>query len=133
MVALVQNYSSRDYRHSVRKVSPLPLSKPHNQMLHTTKYRQRLSDSIRQQYDILDQRLSEPGQEYIALADRPTIADFANLPFANAQIASTAGYDFNDWPKLKVWSEEMLSRPAVKRALARAQTFGVEAADIHLE
>jgi glutathione S-transferase len=87
---------------------------------------ERLSTSIRQQYDILEARLSEPGQEYIALPDRPTIADIANLPFANEKIAATADYDFNDWPRLKAWSERMLVRPAVQRAYQRGSTFGHE-------
>ncbi|KAB8070359.1 glutathione S-transferase [Aspergillus leporis] len=87
---------------------------------------ERLSTSIRQQYDILEARLSEPGQEYIALPDRPTIADIANLPFANEKIAATADYDFNDWPRLKAWSERMLGRPAVQRAYQRGSTFGHE-------
>jgi glutathione S-transferase len=87
---------------------------------------ERLSKSIRQQYDIMETRLSEPGQEYIALPDRPTIADIANLPFANENIAATADYDFNDWPKLKDWSERMLARPAVQRAYQYGSTFGHE-------
>ncbi|KAL9079001.1 MAG: hypothetical protein Q9157_002100 [Trypethelium eluteriae] len=86
----------------------------------------RLAKAIRDQYDILERRLSEPSQEYVALLDRATIADFVNLPFANAQIASTAGFDFRDWPNLSTWSEKMLARPAVKRAMARVQMFGVE-------
>ncbi|KAF4633878.1 hypothetical protein G7Y89_g4247 [Cudoniella acicularis] len=86
----------------------------------------KLSNSIKEQYSILDKRLAEEGQEYIALKDRPTIADFVNLPFANAQIASTAGYDFGDWPHLKAWSEKMLTRPAVSRALVRVQSFGID-------
>ncbi|KAF2235241.1 glutathione S-transferase [Viridothelium virens] len=85
-----------------------------------------LAKAIRDQYDILERRLSEPSQEYVALLDRATIADFVNLPFANAQIASTAGFDFRDWPNLSTWSEKMLARPAVKRAMARVQMFGVE-------
>jgi gliotoxin/aspirochlorine biosynthesis glutathione S-transferase len=86
----------------------------------------RLSSGIRDQYSILERRLSEPGREYIALADRPTIADLANLPFANEQIAGTAGYDFNDWPHLKAWSEKMFARPAVQRAFSRARGFGLQ-------
>ena len=89
----------------------------------------RLGESIKHQYDILEGRLSEAGQNWIALADRPTIADVANLPFANTAIAGSAGWDLSEWPKLKAWSERMLARPAIQRAHARVIKFGIEDAD----
>lgn len=82
--------------------------------------------NVKEQYGILERRLSEPGQNYIALPDRPTIADFANLPFANEKIAASADIDFSGWPKLKAWSEDMFARPAVARAWGMLAGFGHE-------
>ena len=82
--------------------------------------------NIEEQYWILERRLCEPGQNYIALPDRPTIADFANLPFANEKIAASAHLDFSGWPKLKAWSEGMFARPAVARAWGMLAGFGHE-------
>ncbi|KAL4949377.1 hypothetical protein BDW69DRAFT_198146 [Aspergillus filifer] len=80
---------------------------------------------IRTEYDFLETRLSEPGQLYVALADRPTLADFAILPLANEKIAASAALDFNQWPKLKAWSEQMSSFKPVARALHRIARFGL--------
>ena len=121
---MVQDSASGDNRHDLRKVS-CSVSNPNLGALADFITSSRLSDSIRDQYSILERRLSEPGQMFIALPDRPTIVDFATLAFANERIASTASYDFSDWPNLMKWSERMLARPAVQRAFARAQTFGL--------
>ncbi|KAJ5212198.1 uncharacterized protein N7498_003844 [Penicillium cinerascens] len=80
---------------------------------------------IRTEYQFLETRLNEPGQDYIALPDRPTIADFAILPLANETIATSAELDFNEWPKLKEWSERMTKLPPVERALNRISRFGL--------
>lgn len=53
---------------------------------------------IRNEYAILDRRLSEPDQRYIALPARPTIADIAILPLANEKVAATAEISFDEWP-----------------------------------
>jgi gliotoxin/aspirochlorine biosynthesis glutathione S-transferase len=76
------------------------------------------------QYDILEKQLARPAQEYIALPDRPTIADIANLPFVTEDLALKAGLNLGDWPHLLVWSKKMLERPAVQRAWSDVQTFG---------
>lgn len=80
---------------------------------------------IRTEYQFLESRLNEPGQDYIALPDRPTIADFAILPLANEAIATSAEMDFNEWPKLKEWSERVAKLPPVERALNRIARFGL--------
>lgn len=80
---------------------------------------------IRTEYDFLESRLSEPSQLYVALADRPTIADFAIYPLANEKIATSAELDFTQWPKLKAWSEQMSSFKPVARALHRVSRFGL--------
>ncbi|OKL56661.1 hypothetical protein UA08_08296 [Talaromyces atroroseus] len=85
---------------------------------------------IRTEYDFLETRLNEPGQLYIALADRPTIADFAILPLANEKIAASADLDFDQWPKLKAWSEQMSSFRPVARALHRVARFGLSSEEL---
>uniref|UniRef100_A0A093VT20 glutathione transferase n=1 Tax=Talaromyces marneffei PM1 TaxID=1077442 RepID=A0A093VT20_TALMA len=85
-----------------------------------------LAAAIKKEYSILEARLNEPGQQYIALADRLTIADIAILPFANAQIAMSAQIEFGEYPALKAWSEKVLAMPEVGRAFMRVQTFGHE-------
>ncbi|KAJ5500817.1 Glutathione S-transferase/chloride channel C-terminal [Penicillium expansum] len=80
---------------------------------------------IRTEYDFLESRLSEPGQLYFANSDRPTIADFAILPLANEKIAASAELDFDEWPKLMAWSEQMSSFKPVARALHRVSRFGL--------
>lgn len=76
------------------------------------------------QYDILEKRLNEPGQSYLALKDRPTIADIATLPFAMEETAELIGLDAQRWPKMKAWTERMNERPSVKTAWARVAAFG---------
>lgn len=80
---------------------------------------------IRTEYQFLETRLNEPGQDYIALPDRPTIADFAILPLANEAIATSAEMDFSEWPKLKEWSERVSKLPPVEKALNRISRFGL--------
>ncbi|KAF5615425.1 trichodiene oxygenase cytochrome P450 [Fusarium sp. NRRL 52700] len=72
------------------------------------------------QWDILNKRLSEPGQKYIALKDRPTLADLSYLPFAMPWMFNLFGVDIKDWPAVDEWSQRMLDRPAVKDVLERA-------------
>ncbi|OAA63435.1 glutathione S-transferase [Niveomyces insectorum RCEF 264] len=80
---------------------------------------------IKSEYNFLETRLSEPGQEYVALADRATIADLAILPLANETIATSANLDFNEWPNLKKWSERISKLPPVARALHKIARFGL--------
>ncbi|KAJ5665119.1 uncharacterized protein N7477_007567 [Penicillium maclennaniae] len=85
---------------------------------------------IRTEYQLLETRLNEPGQDWIALPDRPTIADFAILPLANEAIATSAELDFNEWPKLKEWSERISKLPPVQKALNRIARFGLSDAEL---
>ncbi|KAJ6101987.1 hypothetical protein N7486_004414 [Penicillium sp. IBT 16267x] len=87
---------------------------------------------IRTEYDFLETRLNEPSQKYIALPDRPTIADFAILPLANEAIATSAELDFTQWPNLKGWSERMSKIPPVARALHRISRFGLSEEELVL-
>ncbi|KAK0617474.1 O-methyltransferase-domain-containing protein [Immersiella caudata] len=80
-------------------------------------------DTLRQ-WDILEKRLAEPGQVYIALKDRPTIADLSYLPFSMPYMFSLFSVSIEDWPRIHEWSRAMLSRAAVKAVLDRAPTLG---------
>ena len=83
-----------------------------------------LTKAIEDQYSLLETRLSVRDQKFIALPERPTIADLATLPFANAKVADMAAIDFDRWPNLSIWSEEMYSMPFVQSAMERVSNFG---------
>ncbi|KAB8274688.1 S-adenosyl-L-methionine-dependent methyltransferase [Aspergillus minisclerotigenes] len=85
---------------------------------------EKLHANTLRQWDILEKRLKEPGQQYIALKDRPTLADLSYFPFAMPWMFTFLGVDIKDWPHIQRWSERMLSRPAVARVLQRAPTLG---------
>ena len=84
----------------------------------------RLHSNCLRQWDILDKRLSSPEQSYIALPDRPTLADLSYLPFAMPWMFTFLGVAIKDWPNIQVWSERMLAREAVRKTLARGPTYG---------
>ncbi|QYS99532.1 hypothetical protein H0G86_006658 [Trichoderma simmonsii] len=71
---------------------------------------------LRVQYGILDKHLSQPGQTFIGLKDRPTIADIAIYPFADDPTMTRMGLDKNDFPALKDWSERFSQIPGVMKA-----------------
>ncbi|KXJ85038.1 hypothetical protein Micbo1qcDRAFT_169706 [Microdochium bolleyi] len=77
---------------------------------------ERLVGLIHKEYDVLERRLSEPGQRFIGLADRPSIADLAIHPSANGFVTGLAGIDFTKWPRLKAWSETMSEFPYSRKA-----------------
>ncbi|RKL37950.1 hypothetical protein BFJ72_g7410 [Fusarium proliferatum] len=85
---------------------------------------EKLHQNTTKQWDILNKRLSEPGQKYIALKDRPTLADLSYLPFAMPWMFNLFGVDIKDWPAVSEWAQRMLDRPAVKDVLERAPRFG---------
>lgn len=72
----------------------------------------------------MDQRLGLPGQKYVALADRPTLADLAYLPFAMPPMLQVMGVSIDEWPSVKAWSERMLARPAVSGILGEVARYG---------
>ncbi|KAF2259666.1 putative glutathione S-transferase GliG-like protein [Lojkania enalia] len=77
-----------------------------------------------QQWNVLEKRLSLPGQEYIALKNRPTLADLSYFPFAMPWMFKFFGVDIKDWPRIETWSQKMLARPAIKDILERAPKIG---------
>jgi gliotoxin/aspirochlorine biosynthesis glutathione S-transferase len=70
------------------------------------------------------QRLSNPDQNYIALKDRPTIADLCYFPFAMPWTFKFLGVDIKDWPHIQAWTERMTARPAISLVLERGPTYG---------
>ncbi|KAK0758271.1 hypothetical protein N5P37_009573 [Trichoderma harzianum] len=66
---------------------------------------------LRVQYGILDKHLSQPGQTFIGLKGRPTIADIAIYPFADDPTMARMGLSKDDFPALKEWSERFSQIP----------------------
>ncbi|KAK1243196.1 hypothetical protein MKX07_003824 [Trichoderma sp. CBMAI-0711] len=80
------------------------------------KAQEKMLNDLRVQYGIIEKHLSQPGQEFIGLKDRPTIADIAIYPFADDPTMARMGIDKNDFPALKAWSERFAEIPGVKKA-----------------
>lgn len=85
-----------------------------------------MHENVLKQWDILNQRLASPEQQFIALADRPTIADLSYFPFAMPWMFTFLGVNIADWPHIEAWAGRMLARPAIQDIMARAKTFGHE-------
>ncbi|KAF2677294.1 glutathione S-transferase [Lentithecium fluviatile CBS 122367] len=84
----------------------------------------KLHANVLVQWDKLEKRLSEPGQQYIALPDRPTIADISYFPFAMPWMFRFLQVDIKNWPHIEEWGSRMLSRPAVQAILERGPKYG---------
>ncbi|KIA75384.1 hypothetical protein HK57_00103 [Aspergillus ustus] len=85
---------------------------------------EKLHSNCLRQWDILDKRLSLPGHDYVALPDRPTLADLSYFPFAMPWMFTFLGVDIHDWPHIEGWSQRLLGRPAVKAVLEMAPNIG---------
>jgi glutathione S-transferase len=72
----------------------------------------------------MEARLKKPGQQYVALPDRPTIADLSYFPFAMPWMFEFLGVNIEDWPNIKMWGERMLERPAIQNVLSKAPGYG---------
>lgn len=84
----------------------------------------RLHSNVLRQWDIMEKRLSQPGQDYVALKDRPSLADLSYFPFAMPWMFKFLGVNITDWPHIEAWSGRMLARPAVKKVLEAAPRYG---------
>lgn len=84
----------------------------------------RLHSNCLRQWDILNRRLSASEQNYIALKDRPTLADLSYFPFAMPWMFTFLGVDISDWPHIKDWSDRMLARLAVEEVMNMAPAIG---------
>lgn len=71
---------------------------------------------LKRQYGMLNQRLSQPGQKWLGLPDRPTIADLSVYPFADKTTIDRMELDVTQWPALKDWRERMAELPYVAKA-----------------
>ncbi|KAG2417905.1 hypothetical protein HFD88_001004 [Aspergillus terreus] len=85
---------------------------------------QKLHENCLRQWDILEKRLARDGQEYIALKDRPTIADLSYFPFSMPWMFQFLGVDIKDWPSIERWSQRMLARPAVQAVMEMGPQIG---------
>lgn len=72
----------------------------------------------------MEKRLSLPDQKYVALKDRPTIADLSYFPFSMPWMFKFLSVDIKNWPHIQAWGERMLERPAVKYVLETAPSYG---------
>lgn len=84
----------------------------------------RLHENCVKQWDILERRLDIPDQDYIALPDRPTLADISYFPFSMPWMFKFLNVDLEKYPNIKSWGDRMISRPAVKAVLERVPTYG---------
>jgi GST-like protein len=72
----------------------------------------RYTNEARRLYGVMDKRLA--GARYIA-GDEYTIADIAIFPWLRSW--KNQGIDWNDYPHLKGWFDEIAGRPAVQRGV----------------
>jgi glutathione S-transferase len=84
----------------------------------------RLHANVIVQWDKLEKRLSDPNQQYIALPDRPTLADISYFPFAMPWMFRFLQVNVEDWPHIEEWGKRMLARPAVQAILERGPKYG---------
>lgn len=84
----------------------------------------KMKENCVKQWKILEARLSLPRQNYIALPDRPTIADLSYFPFAMPWMFAFIGVDIEAFPKIQSWGQRMAARPAVKGVLEKGPTYG---------
>jgi len=89
-----------------------------------TKVVEKLHENTLQQWNILEKRLAIPEQQYIALPDRPTIADISFLPFSMPWMFTFFGVKITDWPHIADWAARMMVRPAIKAVLEKGPTYG---------
>jgi GST-like protein len=73
----------------------------------------RYTNEAKRLYGVMDRRLAR--SKYIAGGDY-TIADIAIYPWLRSW--KNQGIDWNDYPHLKGWFDEIASRPAVQRGVA---------------
>lgn len=73
---------------------------------------------------MLNKRLAPEAQNYVALPDRPTLADISYFPFAMPWMFTFMGVDIKEWPHIEAWSKRMAGRDAVKKILERGPKYG---------
>jgi gliotoxin/aspirochlorine biosynthesis glutathione S-transferase len=86
----------------------------------------RLRENCLAQWDRLDERLADPNQLFIALPDRPSIADISYFPFTLAWMFVALGVDMARWPHIKAWSQRLWNRPSFQCIMDRGPKYGHE-------
>ncbi|KAK8031971.1 hypothetical protein PG990_001705 [Apiospora arundinis] len=84
----------------------------------------KLHDNVVKQWDILEKRLSQPGQDYIALGDRPTLADLSYFPYGMPWMFKFLDVEMSNWPNIVQWATRLAARPAVREILEMAPKIG---------
>lgn len=84
----------------------------------------RLHDNCVKQWEILERRLSVPDQQYIALPDRPSIADLSYFPLAMPWMFEFLGVDISKFPFIDSWGKRLMDMPAVRSVVERGPTYG---------
>ncbi|KAJ0121080.1 glutathione S-transferase [Diaporthe amygdali] len=83
-----------------------------------------LHENCVRQWDILEGRLRLPDQEYIALPDRPTVADISYFPFAMPWMFQFLDVEIGNYPQIRAWGNRMMARNAVRGVVERGPTYG---------
>ncbi|KAK6833499.1 hypothetical protein PG987_008193 [Apiospora arundinis] len=84
----------------------------------------KLHDNVVKQWEILEKRLSQPGQDYIALSDRPTLADLSYFPYGMPWMFKFLDVEMSNWPNIVQWATRLAARPAVREILEMAPKIG---------
>lgn len=71
---------------------------------------------LKKQYSILNQRLEQPGQQWLGLKDRPSIADLCVYPFADKTTLARMQLEISQWPALQDWQARMAELSYVREA-----------------
>ncbi|KAE9961554.1 hypothetical protein EG328_002563 [Venturia inaequalis] len=83
-----------------------------------------LHHEMKVRFSLLNDRLSQPGQDFVALKDRPTVADIINYPFTDDETSNRLNLPLRDWPALQRWSARMRQLEPVRRMYDRLETLG---------
>lgn len=85
--------------------------------------RHSLHHELKVRYSLLNDRLSQQGQDFVAIPDRPTIADLINYPFADDETSNRLNLCLKDWPVLERWSQRMSQLEPVRKVYDTLETL----------
>lgn len=74
-----------------------------------------LHHELKVRQSLLNDHLSQPGQNFIAVKDRPTVADIINYPFADEETSNRLNLPLKDWPAVQAWSRRMHQLEPVRK------------------
>jgi glutathione S-transferase len=78
---------------------------------------------LKVRFDLLNDRLSQPGQQWLAFPDTPTIADLVNYPFMDEPTSTRLDLALDNWPALENWCKRMKGLEPVSRMYAKLETL----------